>query len=184
MNHKPASNQTMAQLMSLTGTIAEAEGPDEIFASVADAAKSCIDYKLLTIMAFDAERMRVTRLYSSNPDTYPLGGGKEKRDTPWGRQVLIEGRPFISASKEDIRENFDDHNSIFELGLKSVMNIPVRIYGRTIGTLNFLNDASVYNAQDLEWGLFLAAQLIGPVSIEYNPDGIMSLPLKVGPLFG
>ncbi len=172
MNHKPVSNQTLAQLMSLTGTIAEAEGPDEIFASVADAAKSCIDYKLLTIMAFDAESMRVKRIYSSNPGAYPLGGGKGKRDTPWARQVLIEGRPFISATEEDIRENFDDHNFIFELGLKSVMNIPVRICGRTKGTLNFLNDVSVYDAQDLEWGLFFAAQLIGPVSIENNPGDI------------
>lgn len=173
MNHKLPSNQTLAQLMSLTGTIAEATSPDEIFTAVADVAKSCIDYKLLTIMAFDAENMRVKRLYSSNPDAYPLGGGKGKRDTPWGRQVLIEGRPFISASEEDIRKNFDDHNFIFELGLKSVMNIPIRIYGRTIGTLNFLNDASGYNARDLEWGLFLASQLIGPVSIEYNPDNIL-----------
>lgn len=152
--------------MALASTFTEAKGPDQIFAAVADVAKNCIDYKLLTIMAFDAESMRVKRLYSSNPDAYPLGGGKGKRDTPWGRQVLIEGCPFISATEDDIRANFDDYKFIFDLGLKSVMNIPIRIYGRTIGTLNFLNDASVYAARDLEWGLFFAAQLIGPVSIE------------------
>ncbi len=151
--------------MSLAQTIAEAEVPDQIFAAVADVAERYIGYKLFTVMTFDAETMRVKRLYSNKPDIYPLGGGKGKRDTKWGRHVLIEGRPFIGRTEEDIRANFNDHQVIFELGLKSVLNIPVRIYGRTIGTMNLLHEEAHYDTSDLEWGLFLASQLIGPLSI-------------------
>ncbi len=156
----------LADLANLVHAMAEANGPDQTLAVVADAANRYIGYKLITIMAFDAETMRVQRLYSSNPATYPLGGGKGKRDTEWSRHVLIEGRPYIGRTEEDIRANFDDHEVIFGLGLKSVLNIPVRIYGRTIGTMNMLHEAAFYDTPDLEWGLFLAAQLIGPLSIE------------------
>jgi len=166
MRKTSASTPPLADLTNLAHTIAEAEGPDQIFAAVADIAHRHVGYKLFTIMAFDAGTMRVQRLFSSDPDAYPLGEGKGKRDTRWGHHVLIEGRPFIGRTEEDIRANFDDHQIIFQLGLKSILNIPVRIYGRTIGTINFLHDVRVYDATDVKWGLFLATQLIGPLAMD------------------
>jgi len=163
---------TLADLAGLARIMAEAEGPEQIFTAIADAANRFIGYKLITIMAFDAETMRVQRLYSSNLTAYPLGDGKNKRDTEWARHVLIEGRPYIGRTEEDIRANFEDHEDILGLELESVLNIPVRIYGRTIGTMNMLHETMFYDTPDLEWGLFLASQLISPLGIknQYHPD--------------
>jgi len=156
---------TLSDLSALVSAVAEANGPDALFATVAEAADTFIGHRLFTIMAFDPEAVQVQRLYSSNPQAYPPGGRKDKRDTPWGRHVLEEGRPFIGRNAEDIRSNFDDHATIFGLGLESVLNVPVRLYGRTIGTMNLLHQPGYYETADLKCGGFLASQLVGPLCI-------------------
>jgi hypothetical protein len=93
---------------------------------------------LCTAMLFDAGRMTVRRLYSSNPAAYPVGGEKPKRDTPWGQQVLLEQRIFLGEGEAAIRQHFDDHAVIFGLGLRSIVNVPVLSGGQCLGTLNFL----------------------------------------------
>ncbi len=168
MSNTSDATLALADVADLAHTIAEANSPDRIFAAVADAAHRYIGYKLFTIMAFHAKTMQVRRLYSSNPDAYPLGGGKGKRDTQWGRHVLEQGRPFIGRTADDIRVNFNDHEVIFGLGLESVLNVPVRLYARTIGTMNLLHNAEFYDTSDLGWGSFLAAQLVAPLCTEHR----------------
>jgi GAF domain-containing protein len=155
---------TVSAMSLLVKTVAEAPGQEAAFAAVADAANTFIGHRLFTIMAFDAQAMQVRRLYSSNPAAYPRGGSKAKRDSPWGRRVLQEGRPFIGRDAADIRANFDDHEIILGLGLASVLNVPIRVCGRTIGTMNLLHQAQYYQAADLESGSLLASQLAGPVN--------------------
>ena len=159
------SHVDLAELTELAHIIAEADGPEPVFAAVAEAANRHIGHKLFTIMAFDAASMRVQRLYSNNPEAYPPGGAKAKRDTEWSRHVLEQGSPFIGHSAEDIRANFDDHDVIFGLGLESILNMPVRLQGKTIGTMNLLHEAAFYDTSDLVWGSFLAAQLAGSLSL-------------------
>src|SRR5688500_18678363 len=73
------------------------------------AARALTGHGLCTAMAFDRDAMTVRRVFSSRPDIYPVGGAKPKRDTDWGRQVLIEGRVFLGEGEEAIRAHFDDH---------------------------------------------------------------------------
>jgi len=166
MSRSPGSISIPAGLAGLAKTIAEANHRDEIFAAVADLADRHIGHKLFTVMTFDAETMRVRRLYSSDSASYPPGGAKAKRDTDWGRHVLEQGRPFIGRHADDIRASFDDYEVIFELGLGSVLNVPVRVRGQTIGTMNLLNVAEFYDDSDLDWGYILAGQLVGPLCVE------------------
>jgi hypothetical protein len=166
MGTSPDSTSLPAGLADLAKAVAEAGRRDEVFAAVADMAGRYIGHRLFTVMAFDAEGMRVRRLYSSNPAAYPPGGSKAKRDTPWGRLVLEQGRPFIGRGADDIRANFDDHEVILGLGLESVLNVPVRGFGWTLGTMNLLEAAGFYDESDLDWGHVLAGQLIGPLSVE------------------
>ena len=154
---------SVSDLSGLAKTMAEAEDFDAVFCAVADAASVWIGHRLFTVMAFDARSMQVERVYSSNPEAYPAGGRKLKRDTAWGRRVLEEGRPYIGRNAEDIRSNFSDHELILGLGLESVMNVPVRALGQTIGTMNLLHHADYYDVADLECGYFLAGQLVGPL---------------------
>jgi GAF domain-containing protein len=91
---------------------------------------------------------------------------KKKRDTAWGRQVLEQGEPYIGYSADDIRANFNDHEVILGLGLQSVLNMPVRIEGHTLGTMNLLHERDYYGAQDLETASLLAVMLVGPLRAE------------------
>jgi len=155
-------------LSKLADTIAEAKSHDEIFADVAEAADTVIGHKLFTIMVFDAEAMEVSRVYSSNRKAYPPRGKKKKRDTAWGRRVLEKGNPYIGRSADDIRANFNDHEVILGLGLQSVLNMPIRSAGVTLGTMNLLHKRDYYSDQDLEVASLLADMLAGPLHPEFE----------------
>jgi hypothetical protein len=106
---------------------------------VADAiGAEATGHRLCTAMRFDAAAMTVQRLYSSDPIAYPVGGAKPKRDTAWGRQVLLERRLYCGQGAEDLRRDFADHAVILGLGLRSVVNVPIVTGGECLGTLNFL----------------------------------------------
>ncbi len=106
---------------------------------VADAiGAEATGHRLCTAMRFDAAGMTVQRLYSSDPLAYPVGGAKPKRDTAWGRQVLLERRLYCGQGAEDLSRDFADHAVILGLGLRSVVNVPIVAGGECLGTLNFL----------------------------------------------
>ena len=166
MSCRPDPALVLQTLSRLADTIADARCNDETFAAAADAADSVIGHALFTIMVFDAEAMEVKRVYSSNPQAYPSGGRKQKRDTAWGRHVLERGEPYIGYSADDIRANFNDHEVILGLGLQSVLNMPVRFRGGTIGTMNLLHERDYYSALDIESASLLAGILAGPLLTE------------------
>ena len=89
-------------------------------------------------MRFDAAAMAVRRIYSSDPAAYPVGGAKPKRDTEWGRQVLLQARVFVGEGEAAIRAHFADHALIAALGLRSIVNVPVVLRGECRGTVNFV----------------------------------------------
>ncbi|EFH12467.1 GAF domain-containing protein [Teichococcus cervicalis] len=127
-----------AELHQLEAALAETGQPLAALRALEALARPRLGHALCTAMRFDAASMTVQRLYSSDPAAYPPGGQKPKRDTAWGRQVLLEGRPFLGEGEAAIRGAFDDHALILGLGLRSVLNLPIRLGGRCLGTLNFL----------------------------------------------
>jgi len=163
MNDTSTARGDAASLARLALAIAQAARPEEAFGCIAEAADAIIGHRLFTVMRFDAAAMTVERLYSSNPGAYPPGGRKAKRDTWWGRHMLEQGRPFIGRSAEDIRAHFGDHELIAGLGLQSILNLPVRVCGRTLGTMNLLHVAGHYDEAHVAPGLVLAALLAGPL---------------------
>lgn len=108
------------------------------FHRIARESQPTVGYLLFTVTWFDAVAMEVRRVYSSNPLAYPVGGRKAKRDTAWGRHVLIDGRSLICEGDEAIARMFDDHRAIRGLGLHSAINAPVLSEGKCVGVLNFL----------------------------------------------
>lgn len=134
---------------------AEIKDRTAFFDVAASTAATIIGHKLFTIMAFHEQTMEVERLYSNQPDAYPAGGRKKKRDTDWGQQVLENGKPFIGRSAVDIREHFNDYEVILSLGLEAILNMPIKLGGKTIGTMNLLDEADHYSETDI-----VSAQLI------------------------
>ena len=113
-----------------------AKSPTALFRAIEDVAMRRVDAGLVTMMRHDAVASTVERLYSSNPQAYPVGGKKAKRDTAWGRKVLTEHRVLVSAGDAGLRESFDDHATIIGLGLHSCVNVPLVSEGQCVGTLN------------------------------------------------
>ncbi|MCK8787399.1 GAF domain-containing protein [Roseomonas sp. NAR14] len=113
-------------------------------------------HRLLTAMVFDRDAMTVQRIFSSRPGEYPVGGRKPKRDTAWGRQVLLEGRRFEGRGEADIRAHFADHEVILGLGLRSVVNLPIMVAGHCVGTLNMLWSESEPGAEHVRVARLLA----------------------------
>lgn len=128
---------TAAQLARLAAAARE-PAPLALLRAVDAVGREAMGHRLCTAMCFDATTLTVRRFHSSAPEAYPVGGAKPKRDTAWGRQVLLEGRVFLAEGEAAIRRHFDDHTLILGLGLRSILNLPVLRRGACLGTLNFL----------------------------------------------
>ena len=105
------------------------------------------------------ETSEVERVYSSNISAYPLAGRKPKQGTPWGAAVLDRGEVFIAADAEGVRAAFSDHALISQLGISSILNVPLRHRGRVLGTMNVSHDAGHFTPDTVEKGKVLAALL-------------------------
>ncbi len=146
-------------LLAFALTVSTAPTREDVCRAAELATSKLIGHSLFTVMAFDPNLMEVERFYTSDPAIYPAGGRKKKRDTNWGRHVLLEGQVFIGSNDEDIRHNFDDHQVIADLGLCAVINIPIKRLGTTIGTMNLLDTSAHYDEADARNGAVIAMGL-------------------------
>lgn len=99
---------------------------------------------LFTVLVHHPRLRESERIYTNMPQAYPVGGRKPVTDRPWMQQVVQAGRPYIGRSRADIRDVFFDYELIWSLGCESVLNMPVRWAGETLGTLNLLHGAGHY----------------------------------------
>jgi GAF domain-containing protein len=147
-----------AQDIETLGTAA-GQSPQALFEAIHQVARQRLAAGLVTAMRYDRATESVERLYSSNPQAYPVGGRKLKKDSDWSRHVLAERRVLVSAGDDLIRQHYSDHATIFGLGLHSCVNVPLVRDGACIGTLNTLRPQAEWSADDVAAarGLGLAA---------------------------
>jgi GAF domain-containing protein len=141
----------------VVAALAERDQPLATFRALEEATRRAIGHRLFTIMRHDRAADFNTRVYSSRPAEYPAGGGKPVKDSPWTRQLLREGRPFIGRNATDIRATFPDHALIISLGCESVLNVPVLWRGEVLGTINLLDRAQAYAPHHAAVGARFAA---------------------------
>jgi hypothetical protein len=152
---RPLTVQDVAWLAS----IAAETGPQGLFAAADQLVQRTIGHKLFTVMRVHEAAQEVERLYSSNVEAYPVGGRKSKRDAPWSRVVLTEGRVFVARTPAEVRDAFADHELIASLGIGSIMNVPIGLAGRRLGTMNVCHQAGWFTPGDAETGRVVAALL-------------------------
>lgn len=136
--------------------------PTPLYDVIKDALGRVIGHRLFTLMVFDPRSRDAQRLYSSDPENYPVGGRKAMSQTPWGAKVIDGKTAWIGYSAEDIRWAYPDHELIASLGLESALNLPVIYNDRFIGSANLLHDANWYHPEDIEIGAPFAALLAAP----------------------
>ncbi len=159
------AGKTAGILDKFAETVSAAPNPRSVFTAAEAVAQTLIGHRLFTLMRFDAGRMVVERVYSSNPAAYPIGGRKPKRDSEWRRHVLEEGKVFIGHNSDDIRWVFDDSELILGLGLHAVLNVPIKSAEGIVGTMNLLDRTAHYTAQDAEIGAVIASELANVIDL-------------------
>ncbi|MDP9920542.1 catechol 2,3-dioxygenase-like lactoylglutathione lyase family enzyme [Variovorax boronicumulans] len=105
---------------------------------------------LFSINARVGRSMRLQRVYSSDEHAYPVGGTKDKEGTHFGETVLRGGQVLSSDGVDAIRQNFDDHRRILDLGGMSLLNVPIVADGACIGVLNAVLREPAVQAQQVE----------------------------------
>lgn len=129
------------------------------YAAIGEEAQRRFGWKLYTAMRY-LPSGEVERVHTSDPRTYPVGGRKPRRDTPWSRQVLVRGEPYYANDVAGIRFAFEDAEKLIGMGLGAVINVPVKDGERVLGTLNFLREPGAYRERDVQSALALAAAAV------------------------
>ncbi len=137
-------------LSSVARAHADLLQPRATFEAIDTALAALIGHRLFTVLVHHRAARESERIYSNLQDAYPVGGRKPITDSPWMQQVMHRGLPYIGRDAEDIREVFFDHELILSLGCRSVLNIPIRWQGQTLGTLNLLHQENWYGSQHVE----------------------------------
>lgn len=153
-----------SQAGSLVEKVARESRPEKVWRHADAVFGQTIGHKLFTVLLHDAPSGEVVRCYSSRPEDYPVQGSKHMGPTPWGDLLLKQGRPFLGNDEASIRWAFPDHEQILAMGLGSAINLPVRLSGRTLGTLNLLHQSGYYRDEHLEIGAILAA-ILAPLMV-------------------
>lgn len=148
----------LPHLAAVAATHAAAEQPQAPLVALDGATAAALGHRLFTVLAIHEGAQESRRYYSSQPQAYPVGGRKPIRaDHPWMQQVMPRGEPWIGKDHADIQRAFPDHALIRSLGCESVLNVPVRWAGRTIGTINLLHQAGRYRPKDAATARLFAA---------------------------
>jgi GAF domain-containing protein len=139
--------------------------PPPVFAAAEAVAGAVIGHRLFTINLFDAAHFEVARVHTSLPAVYPVGGRKQKARTTWGDHVLVGMQVFLAGDTAAVRTAFDDHQTLFALGIGSILNIPVVCNGRCVGTMNLCHAAGWFTPQDAGEAQLIAAFLAAPLMV-------------------
>jgi hypothetical protein len=150
----------LPHLAAVAAAVARPGQPHETFAALDAALAAVLGHKLFTILAYHAESGESERCYTNQPAPYPVGGRKPLPPSTWVERVLGEHRAFLGRTAEDIRAVFTDHALIASLGCEAILNLPVVVDGRALGTINLLHQAHWYDEGDAEIGGVFAALAI------------------------
>lgn len=133
----------------LCDQLQQARDPGAAFDAIGAATLQALGPGLLTINAWHAGPAQIERLWSSHPSAYPMGGRKQKGDSPWRRHLLERGEVFVGEGDAALAEVFDDVQLIRALGCTAVVNVPLCCQSRVIGTFNYLADRSVWSPAEV-----------------------------------
>ena len=142
----PPGTAILPSLMAVCDALARDREPPTAFRALDAALQDILGHQLFTVFVMRGGGM-VERVYSSRPESYPVGGLKRMGPTPWGDLVLGRGQTFLGRDRAAIRWAFPDHDLIESLGLGSVLNASAILGGDVLGTANVLDREGAYREE-------------------------------------
>ena len=155
------TSDLLLPITSLAAAHASLDQPLATFEAADVALAQAFGHKLFTILMYDKAVTESIRVYANLKGDYPLLGRKKIVSAEWKSCLFDDGLPFVGHTAADIKLAFSDYELIQSLGCESVLNLPVRWNGQTIGTVNLLHAANWYKDVDLA-AATVFAQLIAP----------------------
>ena len=107
-------------------------------------AAGLVGCRLFTVTAVDTAAGVARRIYTSNPDAYPVSGTKPIEPNAWTAQVIGRQEMFVANALPDIAKVFPDHELIGSLGCGAVINLPLILAGKVEATVNILDQTGKY----------------------------------------
>ncbi|MCP5076728.1 MAG: GAF domain-containing protein [Psychromonas sp.] len=119
-----------------------------LFKALQKELEQRFNIKLLTFTQIDMVQRKAKRLYSSDDDSYAIGGFKPIEVNDWTTRVIEQQQAFVANEHSELAKVFFDHQLIAQLGLGSVINWPVVVHSQVIGTVNLLAEEGAYQNPD------------------------------------
>lgn len=91
----------------------------------------------------DARPGTVRRIYSTVPQSYPVGGWKKLAGSDWAETVLVRHETLVASGKQALAHYFPDHALLQSLGTTTLVNVPVTSCRQTIGAFAFMCEQSL-----------------------------------------
>ncbi|MEL6521393.1 MAG: GAF domain-containing protein [Pseudomonadota bacterium] len=137
----------MADIARIVSALSGPDPQEASFQALRLMAYNLLDLKQFTMMTFDQDRGVARRVFSDDPEAYPVGGEKPVLDNIWTQTVLFGHQTFVGNTIEELAEVFPDWEKIQSLGLESCLNLPIIVGNKVLGTLNCLNGADHFTPE-------------------------------------
>ena len=151
---------TLQDVAAIMACSAESATSNEVYRAVEAIAADTVGWRLFTVLRYVETAQAVERVYSSDEQTYPVGGRKPLDKITASHGAMEEGKVFLAATKGDVRKAFFDHELIFSLGITAILNVSIRHAGRRLGTMNFCGEEGMYGPAEIARGKILAGLLV------------------------
>ena len=165
MNASSVSTSALAPWAAHARALALAPNRDAQWQVISRLLADAFGHQLFTALVYLESQQLMKRLYTSDESISPLGGFKATGNGPWSRHVLGEGKLYVASTEEDVRTVFSEAPMLIERGLQSAFNLPVRVEGRVVGSLNLLSTRHAYDQADHDLAALISG-LCAPVFIE------------------
>ena len=160
----PGAAEPMTDVARLVLKVQEAwaspDQPAAILEATGDALQEAVGHRLYTVTCLLAGGHEVERVHSTRPDVYAVGGRKPVLPNAYTERVRREKKPFLARTPAGFAPLFPDHATITDMGLGSVMNLPLVFGGEVLGTVNLLDREGAYDERHVEPALTIARQIL------------------------
>ncbi|MBL1420229.1 MAG: hypothetical protein COC24_006935 [Alphaproteobacteria bacterium] len=137
------------------------------FTEISQILNQQIGHKLLTFTVIHPSEKHVIRLFSNLEGDYALEDTKPMVKDEWSQQVIENSIPFYISTAKEMQPILPDYQKLADMGLGSMMNIPITQNGKTIGTANLLDADGAYKNIDFT-PLIKTCQLAAPIFTAYR----------------
>lgn len=151
---------------------AESGSAQDIFARLDEVFQAEVGAIIFSCSTFNPVTRQARRIYTNQPVAYPLSGLKDIAPGHWTETVLDNGDVFVANTIEEIAQVFPDHEQIAGLGCGSVVNIPVKLASKILGTVNLLHEAGYFTGERVRRALNITpAAMIAFASLSIGNGG-------------